>query len=319
MPRHRLLPFRARGAAFLAAVLLVAAVATVAEPFTAGRTPRAGAATTTAPFRGLGAWVDVYDYAPAFVQKGTLPSVTPASVADMAHLGVRTLYLQAAQDDSRSKGDLVDRRLVARFVAAAHDRGIRVVAWYLPTLGDVDADLRRIRALAEFSSGGDEFDGVALDLESTSTVSDVAERNKRLVELSSRARDLVDGAPLGAIVLEPVLLEVVNPDYWPSFPWRRIRADYDVWLPMTYWTNRTTKSGYREGFRYTDENIRRLRANLGDKHAPVHPIGGIADAFSTDDVVGFIRAAREQHAIGWSVYDYATTTSGLWPRLRAGR
>ena len=88
---------------------------------------------------------------------------------------------------------------------------------------------------------------------------------------------------------------------------------------MTYWTNRTTASGYRDGFRYTDENIRRLRANLGRDQAPVHPIGGIADAVSTADVAGFGRVARRHSAIGWSVYDYATTSSALWPRLRGER
>jgi len=271
------------------------------------------------PFRGLGAWVDVYDYAPAFIGNGALPTVTPASVADMAALGVRTLYLQAAQDDTRSKGNVVDRRLLARFLAAGREHDVRIVAWYLPKFDDLDADLRRIRALSEFSSDGDEFDGLALDIEWTGSVPDAAVRNERLVELTRRTRDLVGAMPLGAIVLEPVLLEVVNPDYWPAFPWREIRDDFDVWMPMTYWTNRNDKSGYREGFRYTDENIRRLRANLGRKDAAVHPVGGIADAISAADVAGFVRAARRQDAIGWSVYDYATTTSGLWPRLRGTR
>ena len=275
----------------------------------------AGAATDT-PFRGLGAWVDVYDYAPAFLASGALPTVTPASVADMAALGVHTLYLQAAQDDDRSKGDVVDRRLLARFLAAGRRSDVRIVAWYLPKFGDVDADLRRIQALADFSSNGDQFDGIALDIEWTKSVPDAASRNQRVVELSRRARDLVSGIPLGAIVLDPVLLEVVNHDYWPAFPWRKIRDDYDVWMPMIYWTNRNSSSGYREGFRYTDENIRRLRADLGRANAPVHPVGGVADAVSAADVAGFVRAARRQHAIGWSVYDYATTTSGLWPRLR---
>ena len=97
------------------------------------------------PFRGLGAWVDVYDYAPAFIGNGALPTVTPASVADMAALGVRTLYLQAAQDDTRSKGNVVDRRLLARFLAAGREHDVRIVAWYLPKFDDLDADLRRIR------------------------------------------------------------------------------------------------------------------------------------------------------------------------------
>ncbi|MGZ8763702.1 MAG: hypothetical protein ACXW2Y_10290 [Acidimicrobiia bacterium] len=281
--------------------------------------PEPARAATNGPFRGLGAWVDVYDYAPAFIDNGAPPTVTPASVADMAALGVRTLYLQAAQDDTRSKGKVVDRELLARFLAAGREHDVRMVAWYLPKFEDLDADLRRIRALSEFSSDGDEFDGLALDIEWTGSVPDGALRNERLVELSHRARDLVGGMPLGAIVLEPVLLEVVSPDYWPAFPWRKIRDDYDAWMPMTYWTNRNEKSGHREGFRYTDENIRRLRANLGRDDVAVHPVGGIADAASTADVAGFVRAARSQDAIGWSVYDYATTTSGLWPRLRGGR
>jgi hypothetical protein len=304
----------------LRVTLAVVAAAVAVALLTVGLVPPSSAgAANDGPFRGLGAWVDVYDYAPAFIDNGALPSVTPSSVADMAALGVRTLYLQAAQDDSRSKGNVVDRKLLARFLAAGREHDVRIVAWYLPKFDDLDADLRRIRALSEFSSNGDEFDGLAVDIEWTGSVADAAARSERLVELSHRARDLVGGMPLGAIVLEPVLLEVVNPDYWPAFPWRQIRDDYDVWMPMTYWTNRNTKSGYREGFRYTDENIRRLRANLGRKDAVVHPIGGIADSVSTADVAGFVRAARRQDAIGWSVYDYATTTSGLWPRLRPGR
>ena len=82
---------------------------------------------------------------------------------------------------------------------------MRIVAWYLPKFDDLDADLRRIRAFSEFSSDGDEFDGLALDIEWTGSVPDGALRNERLVELSRRARDLVGGMPLGAIVLEPVL------------------------------------------------------------------------------------------------------------------
>jgi hypothetical protein len=293
-------------AALLAAVLFAA---------TLGGTPRAAAADDE-PFRGLGAWVDVYDYVPAFQSDGGPPPVTPDAVRDMAALGVETLYLQAAQLDDRSKGDLVDRELVRRFVRVAQDEDVQVVAWFLPKFGDLDADLRRIRALAGLRVEGEPFDGIALDIEWTQTVTDVGARNDALAELSRRARSAVGDLPLGAIVLEPVLLEVVNDEYWPAFPWRRIRDQYDAWLPMTYWTNRNSSSGYREGFAYVDENVRRLRANLDRPDAAVHPIGGIADAVSPADVAGFVRAATRNDAIGWSLYDYATTPSPLWTRLR---
>src|SRR2546430_587381 len=79
--------------------------------------------------------------------------------------------------------------------------------------------------------------------------------------------------PLAAIVLSPVHLEVVNPAYWPNFPWRAIAPSYDAWLPMTYWTERTTKSGYREAAPYGDETVRRLRADGGAPRAPPHVLG----------------------------------------------
>lgn len=268
------------------------------------------------PFEGLGAWVDVFDYAPAFQADGALPAVTPASVRDMAALGVETLYLQAAQLDDRSKTKLVDRRLIGRFLRAAHNNDVRVVAWFLPKFDRPKADLARIQAMVDFEVGDERFDGFGLDIEWTGSVTDVAARNDALVELSIKARAVVGDAPLGAIVLEPVLLEVVNDQYWPSFPWRKIRDQFDAWLPMTYWSNRNSESGYRDGFVYADENIRRLRANLGRPDAAVHPIGGIADDVSPADVRGFVRAAQRNDAIGWSLYDYATTPTPLWTRLR---
>jgi hypothetical protein len=270
-----------------------------------------------APYEGLGTWVDVYDYVPAFQPEGQPPAVTPESVDDMAALGVRTLYLQAAQDDDRSPEDTVDPELLGRFLRRAHRNGIAVVAWYLPRFADVDGDLRRIRAVRGFRAGNDRFDGLALDLEFTEDVPDVPARNQALLDLSRRVRELVgDDEAVAAIVLEPVLLEVVNPFFWPDFPWERIRRDYDVWMPMSYWTNRNTDSGYREGFAYTDENVRRLRRNLDDDDAIVHTIGGIGDGATAADYEGFVRASKEGQAIGWSVYDFNTVSSSAWPRLR---
>jgi hypothetical protein len=270
-----------------------------------------------APFRGLGTWVDVYDYGPNFqASPGAPAAVTAESVDDMARLGVRTLYLQAAQDDTRSDGTIVDRDLVGSILRRAHRRGVRVVAWYLPHFDDVDRDVNHIRAMHNFRSGGQRFDGIALDLEWTSDVKDTERRNRALVELSQRTAKLVTDVPLGAIVLEPVLVEDINLQYWPDFPWKKLGPLYDVWLPMAYWTNRTDESGWNDGFKYTSENIRRVRTNLDDRNAVVHVIGGIADQTKVVDTTGFVDAARRRRAIGWSIYDYVTTSSSAWPRLR---
>jgi hypothetical protein len=90
-------------------------------------------------------------------------------------------------------------------------------------------------------------------------------------------------------------------------------------MPMVYWTFRNSASGYRDAYRYTAENIDRVRAQLGNPNAAVHPIGGIGDTTSEADVDAFHRAAAERNAIGGSVYDYHTTGDALWPHLQAFR
>jgi hypothetical protein len=279
--------------------------------------------TTTAPppvrdvssYTGLGAWIDVFDYAPVYQDPGEFPSVSPDTVDILAGYGVETLYFQAARLDPRSPEGIVDRELVGEFLARARTAGIRVVGWYLPKFADLEADVARVEMIREFEYRGHRFDGVALDIEWRRDVPDDAERNARLVELSRRLRDRVGDEALGAIVPPPVLLEVVNPDNWPDFPWPELAGLYDVWMPMSYWTLRSSSSGYRDGYTYTDENIRRMRANLGDPTAVVHPIGGIADEATAESYRGYLRAADEAGSIGLSLYDFATTSVEGWDIL----
>ena len=72
----------------------------------------------------------------------------------------------------------------------------------------------------------------------------------------------------------------------------------------------------RDPFRYTEESVARLRKHLDDDHALVHPIGGIADQTSPEDYVAFLRAVKSTRAIGYSVYDFNTTSSSAWTYLR---
>ena len=273
-------------------------------------TPTPSPADRVVAFRGLGTWVDGFDWSPEL--KGT---VQPDVVDDIAAQGVRTLYLQAAREHPDVPGPLLKPDLLGRWLERAHARGLRVVAWYLPTFTDPDADWARLRAIVEFRSHGHAFDALGVDIESRD-LTDVRLRNERLVALSARLRGAYPALPLLGIVLPPVVTEVVNTAYWPGFPWRGIAPYYDAWTPMAYYTNRTADSGWRDAYRYVAENVRRTRANLGLPDAVVHAAGGIGDESTTADVDGLVRAARDTRCVGGSLYDYATTARALWAGMR---
>jgi hypothetical protein len=283
---------------------------------------------TVDAYRGLGSWVDAFDYSPPYT--GPERPVTEKSIDEMVAMGVRTLYLQAGRLDTRSPDLLEDRWLIAELLLRAHQRGMRVVAWYLPKWGDGSTDLDHLKAMADFSVLGHRFDGIAVDIEFNTDKNTPVERSRRLVALSSALRAYVGpDVTLGAIVMPPVVLEVINKDFWPNFPWREIANTYDVWLPMSYWSNRTTRSGYKDGYTYNEENTRRLRTNLGKPNALVHAIGGIGADDGVDDdptpeephaLIGdlepFVRSLRETSAIGGSLYDWRTTEPAARVKLR---
>jgi hypothetical protein len=270
----------------------------------------------TSVYRGLGTWVDAYDFSPQFQPNGAPPPITPESMDDLAAAGVKTLYLQAAKDDTRSAGDLVNPEILGPMLVRAHARGLRVVAWYLPKFYDLDSDMRRLLAVRDFRAEGQGFDGIGLDIEWTKDVPDATERNLRLIDLSHRLRAAVGGAALAAIPLPPVLIETVNPKYWPGFPWRELAPVYDVWMPMAYWTFRSQSSGYRDAYRYTEENVRRLRANLGLPGAVVHPVGGTDNKSTDADYRNFVRACADTRSVGGSIYDWRTTPMASFAVLR---
>ena len=177
---------------------------------------------------------------------------------------------------------------------------------------------------------GQRFDGIALDIEWTGDGID-PERpaGRRLVELTDAVRREVGDVPLGAITPPPVQMEVVNPDFWPGFPWAQLADDYDVWLPMSYWSFRSDASGYGEGYTYHEESVRRLRANVGDPDALVHGIGGIGGLDGIDDpeepeeplatideIQRFLAALADTASIGGSIYDWYTLEPAARDLLR---
>lgn len=284
----------------------------VAEAAAAGARP-----FTVAPYTGLGAWVDVFDWTATYDRTPEdPPAVGLPEIDRMADLGVRTLYVQLARWDSPAPG-VVEIDAALAMIDRAHLRGLSVVGWYLPTLVDPAHDRNQIEAVLDLP-----IDGFGLDIESTA-VPDEAERNARVVQLSADIRAAHPDEAMSAIVLPPVVTEVYG-TYWGSFPWVELAPYFDVWQPMGYWTMRARDSGWRDPYTYTAANIDLLREATGLPGAIVHPVGGIGSGEGVRpyepptpaDIAGMIQAAAERGAPGASIYDYATTGDDLWAALQ---
>jgi hypothetical protein len=294
---------------FLLSVLVIGTVAVVVPPAGAAVPPPTGHGDLRS-FQGLGTWVDGYDFSRELTKS---PTFTVRTVQFAAANGVQTIYIQAAKRSPKTPYSLLSRDRLGAILLAAHAHGIRVVAWYLPTFDSL-ADFVHLDAMMQFKVDGQHFDGIGVDIESTALP--VAGRNARLVALSQRVRART-WLPLAAVVLPPVLTEVIHPTYWGGpFPWASLKPSYDVWIPMGYYTAYGRYPTWRDAGRSTTEDITRLKGHLGE--VPIHYAGGIADTSTVTDYQRFTAAAKSAGAIGVSAYDYATTPGWAWPYLRTG-
>jgi hypothetical protein len=288
IPRSRLLLV----AAFLSAVLAVPAT----RASVPSRQPTA--------YAGLGTWVDIY---------ATSAWAEPErAVAAMERVGVRTLYLQTGNYSQRA--DLVRRRALGRFIDAAHAAGLRVVAWYLPSFAGTAQDRQRALAAIHFRSAkGERFDSFALDIEA-SLVKPASLRNRRLMQLSMQLRAAVGPRyPLGAITPGEVGFRR-HPRYWPRFPYRGLARYYDVFLPMAYFTDAHVH-GSERARAYLATDIAAIRSRTGNRHVPIHLIGGIAGSMSATDTAGFMRAVADCAPLGYSLYEFPLTSRATWKAL----
>jgi hypothetical protein len=256
--------------------------------------------TNVSAYRGVAAWIDIFDAA---------PWERPAHyVRRLTRHGVGTLFVQTS--NHRHPRDLHRPAALGSMLRSAHHHGMQVVAWYLPGFDDPRRDWRRVRAAVGYqTASGDRFDGFALDIEATQ-VRDIAVRNRRMLRLSNRLRRFAgERYALGAIIPDPV-----SQRYWPRFPYRAVGELYDAILPMSYWTGHT--AGEARVRRRTCRTLRLIRSRTRDRGASIHLIGGIASHASAAEVRGFVRAAIACRATGASLYDAPITSAEQWQHLR---
>ena len=265
-----------------------------------------GPAQRVLPFAGVGAWVDVYDWAPS---NGSAGVFDKSDIAGLRANGVTTLYIQT----SRPTRDEVVVRIddFKEIIAEAHRHGMYVVSWYLPGHADVEKDWLRLVAPVWLG-----VDGIAYDIEDTSSMPDVPTRNYNLAVTAQVMRALYPDLAMAGITISPVALDILAPNRWPDFPWEELNGAFDAWMPMLYWTYRGVGTEWRDVSHYVSTSIQRLRDHLGDPTAPVHPIGDAGlnptglNSFGTmlqtttaADMTAYVAAAAAAGAIGVSLYD----------------
>jgi len=288
---------------------LGAAIALPAAAFAPGQPPRVNKPAPEGgvefvskidAYDGLASWVDMYNKGPWKYPKRTAKR--------MAERGTKTLFLQTS--NYRKKSDIYKPQAMSKVLEASHSHGMKVIAWYLPSYANSKRDWKRTKKAVVFeSTNGHHFDGFAMDIEAT-VERDIATHNRRMINLSDRLRNFVgDDYMLGAIIPDPVMQL-----FWPNFPYKKVNARYDVFLPMAYWTYRT--SGPKRVYRYSRSALEIVRSKTGDPKVPVHVIGGIAGRAPVTEVRSFVRAVKNFEAVGASLYDFPITSEEQWDEMQ---
>jgi hypothetical protein len=254
-------------------------------------------------FSGLGAWVDVYDYP-------LLPLAK--TIATLKAAGVQTLYMETGM--SGTKQAVVPESIP--WLVAAHNAGLKVVAWYLPYYVNVRFDVARTVATGHFQYEGIRFDGIGVDIEYKGAMPNVRTWNINVVNHMRGVRAaLGPNYPLAAIPPPPLQMRLA-PSTWHGFPWKQLGNVSSEIMLMSYWSFRSGCPHVRLNcaYEFTKYNVLLTRQMTGDR-VPIHVIGGVGDAILGKQLSQFIHGAIDAHADGASIYDVGTTKPAWWRSL----
>jgi hypothetical protein len=242
------------GAALLVAAMGIAGISVLlrASPVTLEPATSAGGASAArhTVFSGVGAWVDVYDYAPDYQPAGAGPPVTTEDVETMAtQASAPSTSRPPAAETGRHSRRWAPRRVHRRSASTRAERG-----------GVVRPELHRPGTRLGAHHGRPQplqhhrwVRWVRLG-HRVEALDDVPLRSARLLSLSRQLRSTAGDLPIAAVVLPPVLLTDISPKWWPEFLWRGLAAHYDPWFPMAYRTVRASDSRFSDPTTYETEN-----------------------------------------------------------------
>ncbi|MBW3589984.1 MAG: hypothetical protein KY429_11255, partial [Actinobacteria bacterium] len=110
-----------------------------------------------------------------------------------------------------------------------------------------------------------------------------------------------------------------------GFPWKEIGENYDVVMPMAYWSVTRGYSAPKclapeyDVAQYLRDVHSKTTALMG-RDRPMHHIGGIADCITAGETSAYVDVMKELGSLGGSLYDYETTQANpareeIWGHL----
>jgi hypothetical protein len=169
---------------------------------------------------------------------------------------------------------------------------------------------------------GQHFDGLAPDIEDKNAVNhNLLAFNAGIAAYSRALRAAVGSrAALGAIVPDAVNNERY-PQGWVGFPWPEIAKNFDVIMPMGYWsvTKGSNCSLQYDAGAYT-RNVASTTISLMGVTKPLLVVGGVGNCDTVAEVQGYVAAANSV-GIGASIYSFETVennagATAMWRALQ---
>lgn len=249
---------------------------------------------------GKGMWFT--NYLPHHSDVGAM--VRAAKLAGLTHV-----YAEVATSTYGFYG----RGTLDRLLPAAHAAGLNVIAWVYPYLNDVATDIRLTQEVAAYRSpGGDHIDGLATDVEETTT------------EEAVYAYGQVVRVLVGPDLL--MVAAVLHPLTHAGYPYDAIAANWNVIAPMDYWHGRQHHVySAAATSRFVATSLTTVRAAVGP-HLPIEELGqsydmytddgaGGADAPSPLEMAADLRTAQQLGCVGASYFEWQTTTQAEWQAI----
>ncbi len=241
--------------------------------------------------------------------------------ADITTLGAAAIVQQAKADgithlyvwvgSTYNNDGFMGGPLLAAILPLAHRDHISVIAWIYDTLYNPAADLQLAQEAYSYTApSGDRVDGLALDLETDSTMTPGI-----VGPFAQQLRQMVGPS-------YPLIAVTYPPQFRPNYPFATLAQTFNAIAPMDYWHVNMRPYTGAEVESFVTTSINELRQDTGQPSLPISVIVQGYDVFASGgqgaqsptaaEIQGAVDGARTDGAIGVSLYEWRTATPAEW-------